>query len=94
MTQIVRNDGITGLYRGLTPALIGNGISWGIYFGSYNVAKQMARSSLGVAPNNGPLPVTANLACAASAGVVTTLITNPIWMVKTRWQLQGKGMCQ
>jgi solute carrier family 25 folate transporter 32 len=89
--HIIRQDGILGLYRGLSPSLLGNGISWGIYFYSYNIGKNMMRHHLKLSPSD-HLSVPAHLTCAASAGVITTLITNPIWMVKTRFQLQGKGM--
>lgn len=31
--DIVRNEGaVQGLYRGLTPNIIGNSVSWGLYF--------------------------------------------------------------
>lgn len=32
-----------------------------------------------------------NLACAAAAGASSVVVTNPISMVKTRMQLQGRG---
>lgn len=35
--DIGRRDGIKGLYRGLTPNLIGNASSWGLYFLWYGV---------------------------------------------------------
>jgi len=30
--DIVKNEGYKGLYQGLSPNLIGNTVSWGIYF--------------------------------------------------------------
>jgi hypothetical protein len=35
----VRKEGVPGLYKGLTPALVANGISWGGYFLFYENAK-------------------------------------------------------
>ena len=32
LQRIVRNDGWAGLYRGLTPNMVGNASSWGFYF--------------------------------------------------------------
>jgi solute carrier family 25 folate transporter 32 len=125
LAQIVRNEGIAGLYRGLSPNLVGSGVSWGCYFFTYNLAKSTVREHLGklvvthlfdcllvihipfcicihsvcgmhcnqigLGPKD-RLDAPYHLACAGTAGTVTTLLTNPIWMVKTRLQLQGKGM--
>lgn len=38
-STIVREEGLRGLYAGLTPALLGSGLAWGIYFFSYDRAK-------------------------------------------------------
>jgi len=38
--RIFREEGWRSLYSGLTPALIGSGAAWGIYFFSYNRAKE------------------------------------------------------
>jgi len=32
IVDIVKTDGCKGLYQGLSPNLIGNTVSWGIYF--------------------------------------------------------------
>lgn len=32
ITQIVRTEGVRGLYRGVTPNVLGSGSSWGFYF--------------------------------------------------------------
>jgi solute carrier family 25 folate transporter 32 len=102
MRKIFRTDGFFGLYRGLTPNLMASGVSWGVYFFSYNHAKNFWRSHL-LSPaaraahaasksdkpaRLGPL---AHLTCAACSGTLATIFTNPFSMVKTRLQLQGKG---
>lgn len=93
LMQIIRNEGVVGLYRGLSPNLVGSGVSWGCYFFTYNLGKSKVREHLGLGPK-ARLDAPYHLACAATAGTVTTLITNPIWMIKTRLQLQGKGNSQ
>ena len=102
MKSILRNDGFLGLYRGLAPNLMASGVSWGVYFFSYNHAKNFWRQHLlvplAVDPNAPPSakPVVqrlgpfAHLSCAAFSGTLATLFTNPFSMVKTRLQLQGK----
>lgn len=77
-------------YAGLTPALIGSGVAWGVYFFAYNTAKQRYRELTGQT-KLGPL---AHLASAAEAGSIVCFVTNPIWVVKTRLQLQRQNSLQ
>ncbi|XP_060078702.1 mitochondrial folate transporter/carrier-like [Ylistrum balloti] len=37
--QIIRKDGVTGMYRGVVPNVWGAGTSWGLYFFFYNSIK-------------------------------------------------------
>lgn len=69
---------------GITPALIGSGVAWGTYFLTYNAAKQRWVRSTG----NSHLGPSVHLLCAAEAGALVCFVTNPIWVVKTRLQLQ------
>ena len=78
-------EGVRGLYAGLSPALIGSTVSWGIYFQVYDNAKERYRRSLRL--ETASLPSHLHLASAAEAGAVVSLITNPIWVVKTRLAL-------
>lgn len=88
--SVVRNEGvINGLYRGLSANLIGSGVSWGCYFFAYNHFKEMYRRQFHYASKD-KLPPYAHLACAAATGGVTSFVTNPIWLIKVRLQLQGK----
>lgn len=82
--SIVREEGWRALYAGITPALIGSGVAWGIYFFAYNTAKDRYKRLTGQT-NVGPL---LHLASAAEAGSLVCFVTNPIWVVKTRLQLQ------
>jgi solute carrier family 25 folate transporter 32 len=89
-------QGLSGLYAGLTPALLGSTLSWGLYFACYAVAKEYqhsrgrrkregsSESQTGLAPGQ-------HLLAAAQAGAVVTLVTNPIWVAKTRLQLQRRA---
>lgn len=91
---IMQREGAAGLYRGLTPNLIAAGTSWGVYFFTYNRFKEQAKSILRARhPNQeihlGPLH---NLLCAACSGICSTFVVNPISMIKTRMQLQGRDV--
>jgi len=68
---------------GLVPSMLGSGAAWGTYFYVYGVARHR-RSRKG---NLNPLD---NLLSATEAGIVVSVATNPIWVVKTRLQLQDR----
>ena len=76
----------------MAPSVTGSGVAWGLYFMAYNGFKAQFRDAdQGSKPRQ--LSPLQNLACAAEAGVLVTLLTNPIWVLKTRFQLQlGGGM--
>lgn len=79
---ISRTEGLRGLYGGFYPAVLGSTVSWGLYFFFYSKAKQRYLES------RKELSPGLHLASAAEAGALVSLCTNPIWLVKTRLQLQ------
>ncbi|XP_015930966.1 solute carrier family 25 member 32 isoform X2 [Parasteatoda tepidariorum] len=86
VSTIIREEGIRGLYRGVTPNCWGAGASWGFYFLFYNAIKAYMtdtddKSKITLGPGS-------HMLAAAEAGVITLFITNPIWVVKTRMCLQ------
>ncbi|CAL8470130.1 g9672 [Coccomyxa elongata] len=82
--RIVQDEGWRALYAGISPALLGAGLSWGIYFTAYNNAKMRWQGLR----NEAVLPAPLHLLSAAEAGCMVCLLTNPIWVIKTRLQLQ------
>ncbi|XP_013607112.1 PREDICTED: folate transporter 1, chloroplastic-like isoform X2 [Brassica oleracea var. oleracea] len=83
---ITRIEGLRGLYAGFFPAVIGSTLSWSLYFFFYGRAKQ--RYARGSRDDDEKLSPALHLASAAEAGALVCLCTNPIWLVKTRLQLQ------
>eukprot|EP00887_Chlorella_sp_A99_P001244 scaffold14.g1244.t1 len=89
LSKIVRDEGVRGLYRGLTPSLFALLPNWAVYFSTYERLKLAIgsrvqperRASTGV-----------HMAAAAGAGAATMLITNPLWVIKTRLQTQDMGI--
>ncbi|XP_027179544.1 folate transporter 1, chloroplastic isoform X1 [Coffea eugenioides] len=79
---IARSEGLRGLYAGFYPAVLGSTFSWGLYFFFYSKAKQRYLE------NRPELSPGLHLASAAEAGALVSLCTNPVWLVKTRLQLQ------
>ncbi|KAI3655856.1 hypothetical protein MP638_000916 [Amoeboaphelidium occidentale] len=82
--NIYQSEGIKGLWRGLGPNLVGVIPSRAIYFSSYATAKEYYSKTF----NNGVESTSVHLVSAATAGVAVSTITNPIWLVKTRMQMQ------
>ncbi|KAL8290045.1 hypothetical protein RQP46_002984 [Phenoliferia psychrophenolica] len=80
LREIGRQEGVRGLYRGLTPNLVGNASSWGLYFLWYTMIK--ARKDGG--DPSVKLGAGQHLLASAESGIITAVITNPLWVVKTR----------
>ncbi|KAL0091571.1 mitochondrial carrier domain-containing protein [Phycomyces blakesleeanus] len=78
--SILANEGFTrGLYRGVGPNMAGATASWGLYFWWYSQIKQSFRNS-----DEQMLAAWQHLAASAAAGAATAVMTNPLWVVKTR----------
>ena len=89
--KIVADEGVRGLYAGTTPAVIGSAVSWGAYFTCYNAARRRYGAARGEGGKDFELSARENFYAATEAGMVTTVLTNPIWVIKTRMQLQRAG---
>lgn len=85
---VVRQEGVLGLYQGLTPAVVGSSVSWGGYFFFYEGMKKRYGGYKQVAPRDFSPVESFLLACAS--GAIMVGITNPVWLIKTRMQLQLK----
>ncbi|PIO30818.1 hypothetical protein AB205_0141100 [Aquarana catesbeiana] len=83
MSTVWKQEGVRGLYQGVTPNMWGAGASWGLYFFFYGAIKAYKKE--GRAEN---LTATEHLLSAAGAGALTLSVTNPIWVTKTRLVLQ------
>lgn len=80
--HVISTAGVPALYKGLAPASIGSILSWACYF------HVVQRVNAHVAPNTRSTTV-AHLISSCAAGIVTSVATNPIWVVKVRLQLQS-----
>uniref|UniRef100_A0A1B6BYL9 Solute carrier family 25 member 32 n=1 Tax=Clastoptera arizonana TaxID=38151 RepID=A0A1B6BYL9_9HEMI len=81
---IFRQEGFRGLYKGVTPNIWGSGSAWGFYFMFYSSIKTWIQGG----NSKTPLGPTMHMIAAAEAGVLTLIMTNPVWVVKTRLCLQ------
>lgn len=82
--HILKNESIFAFYQGLTPNILGNTISWGLYFYLYALCKEYLQER-----NQGrPLTSGSHLVASEFAGIITSTLTNPIWVCKNRMQVQ------
>lgn len=81
--QVPRAEGWRALFKGLGPNLIGVVPARAINFYTYGNGKRLISTYF----NNGHEAPWVHLCAAACAGVITGTATNPIWLVKTRLQL-------
>lgn len=84
LKNIYGMEGMSGLWRGLGTTLIGVVPSRASYFGVYSFLKQK------LTPEKHSETPLIHFTSAALAGIVSNTLTNPIWMVKTRLQLNTK----
>uniref|UniRef100_A0A672FKR0 Solute carrier family 25 member 33 n=1 Tax=Salarias fasciatus TaxID=181472 RepID=A0A672FKR0_SALFA len=85
LRSILEKEGPKSLFRGLGPNLVGVAPSRAIYFAAYSKSKEVFNGLL--VPNSGLV----HMSSAGAAAFVTNSLMNPIWMVKTRMQLEKKA---
>ncbi|SPQ19764.1 ea803482-eb6c-45fc-8250-3dbb246358ca [Thermothielavioides terrestris] len=81
--SVYRQEGPRALFKGLGPNLVGVIPARSINFFTYGNGKRIIGEYL----NDGKDSAWVHLSAAALAGIATSTATNPIWMVKTRLQL-------
>jgi len=82
LKHIYHSEGPRALFKGLGPNLVGVAPSRAIYFCTYSKVKGLCNQYFTV-----PDTPWVHFTSAASAGFVSCTLTNPIWFVKTRLQL-------
>lgn len=79
---IWRDEGLRGMYRGLGPIIMGYLPTWAVWFTVYNKSKTV----IGQHQNN---TIIVNFWSSIVAGASSTIVTNPIWVIKTRLMSQS-----
>ncbi|CAI4274077.1 BDN_1c_G0003740.mRNA.1.CDS.1 [Saccharomyces cerevisiae] len=85
--NVYKQEGFRSLFKGLGPNLVGVIPARSINFFTYGTTKDMYAKAF----NNGQETPMIHLMAAATAGWATATATNPIWLIKTRVQLDKAG---
>lgn len=85
--SVYKREGFTSLFKGLGPNLVGVIPARSINFFTYGTTKDIYSKYF----NNGQEAAWIHLMAGATAGWATSTATNPIWMIKTRLQLDKAG---
>ncbi|KAI5858203.1 mitochondrial carrier [Durotheca rogersii] len=80
---IYGEEGLRGMYRGLGPIILGYLPTWAVWFTVYN------KSKLFLADHNLQNQFFINFWSSIIAGASSTIVTNPIWVIKTRLMSQS-----
>uniref|UniRef100_A0A0N5A1U5 Mitochondrial carrier protein n=1 Tax=Parastrongyloides trichosuri TaxID=131310 RepID=A0A0N5A1U5_PARTI len=87
--QIVINEGVKGLYKGLGASVFALIPTKAVYFFCYNAAKtELNTGTYYMVPNTAPV----HMFSAGFAGLLVCFMFNPIHVVKTRLQLNKDKM--
>jgi len=88
--KIIKEEGLVGLYDGLSSSLLGIAVTNFIYYGTF----EGSRTAYLKSKNKLTLSTLEAMAVSAVAGATTSIISNPIWVVNTRQTYVGhNSMC-
>jgi solute carrier family 25 folate transporter 32 len=79
---ILREEGVRGLYTGLYPAMMTIPVYWGVFFYAYDTIKNYTLE----ATDHQMHPIYSHISSAVSAGAISTIITNPFFVIRLRLQ--------
>ncbi|KAG8445343.1 hypothetical protein GDO86_010213 [Hymenochirus boettgeri] len=82
---ILQKEGPRSLFRGLGPNLVGVAPSRAIYFAAYSSCKERLNKVFAADSTQ------VHMISAGAAGFTAITATNPIWLIKTRLQLDARN---
>ncbi|KAL2268667.1 hypothetical protein VTJ83DRAFT_3513 [Remersonia thermophila] len=94
LRALLRSDRpLASLYRGLTPNLLGNATSWASFFFFKSRLEHGLALVRGPAAGgrDGRLTPADFFLASLGAGALTQLLTNPVWVLKTRMLASDRG---
>ncbi|RHZ44454.1 hypothetical protein Glove_724g1 [Diversispora epigaea] len=92
IVKILKNEGVGGLYSGLSSAIFGISITNGVYYYFYELTKKFFEKSNKRGGGGGGMSVVQSMIAGAIAGSATVIVTNPIWVVNTRMTTRKESL--
>jgi hypothetical protein len=91
--DVIRTEGLSGLYRGMLPILASTGVQKTALFAA-NAGARRACEESGIPALTQPIPFTGGLSPsviigAVASGTARTIVETPFELVKVRWQTGG-----
>jgi len=87
--DIIKSEGIAGVYRGYSAAMLCFAPHFGLYFVFYEKLREAAAKSMHTDVRH--LPFYTYLLCSGISGATAAWLTNPLDVLKTRIQVQSKS---
>lgn len=82
-SQIIKTEGLSGIYRGLFPVMMRQGANSAVRFTTYTTLRQYVATRM---PPGQSVPSSFTFGIGAVAGLVTVYTTMPLDVIKTRMQ--------
>ncbi|KAJ3090961.1 hypothetical protein HK102_002085 [Quaeritorhiza haematococci] len=87
--KILKEEGMPGLYSGLSSAMFGIAVTQGVYFYWYELVKATFEKA---AQKKRAMTTIESIIAGALAGSATATLTNPIWVINTRLTVKKASM--
>lgn len=85
--QSIQQDGVRGLYRGVSAPLFGAAAETACLFWTYRLAQDLLRATVVPVKAESDLPLSALVSAGAMSGGITSVVLTPIELVKCRMQV-------
>jgi solute carrier family 25 folate transporter 32 len=92
LQQVVRSEGLRGLYRGVVPTALGASVNWGVFFSLYHACRTTVariRNPQLASTDWVPANLSQDLFAASVSGAVCCVLVNPFWVLKLRMITSG-----
>jgi len=75
LSNAYKREGLSALYKGAFPTVIGSGVNWALFFALYESLKNVMGH---------PESIVVQLVAGVIAGAITCCVVNPFWVLKIR----------